>query len=196
MMHPPPRDGTTPLDPDEADELKLPFVHTRSQLNASEQANLQQGLMWLSGLNSIRWDDAFVRQLHLKLFGEVWGWAGQYRSSEKNIGLAPESISSAVRLLMDELNYWCNNGIFEPLEAACRFHHRLVAIHPFVNGNGRHARIATDFMLERLFGHPSIPWLRAQDEDDQGRARRSDYLQALRAADKGEYAALYEFMRG
>ena len=124
-------DGATPLDPDERDGLKFPHITTRGELNELEQANITEGLSWLArrrGGDVL--DDKFVRNLHKRLFGQVWGWAGTYRQTEKNIGIDPLQISVQLRNLLDDAHYWAENGTFKPLEAAARFHHRMVEIHP------------------------------------------------------------------
>ncbi|MGJ8530408.1 mobile mystery protein B [Maritalea sp.] len=124
-------DGATPLDPDEIAGLKFGHVATRGELDELEQANITQGLQWLGrrrGGDILT--DEFVRRLHKRLFGEVWEWAGTYRLREKNIGIDPFQISVQLRVLLDDARYWAGNGTYAPLEAAARFHHRMVQIHP------------------------------------------------------------------
>ncbi len=111
-----------------------------------------QGLRWLSrrrGGDILT--DGFISKLHQRLFGDVWEWAGRYRLREKNIGIDPIHVPTQLRIHLDNARYWAEHGVFSPLEAAARFHHRLVQIHPFPNGNGRHARIATDVFLEDYY---------------------------------------------
>lgn len=187
-------EGATPLDPDELEGLKFDHITTRGELDELEQANITQGLLWLSRQRSgnILSDD-FVRKLHARLFGEVWEWAGTYRLREKNIGIDPLYIGVQLRQLLGDAEYWAANGTYEPLEAAARFHHRTVQIHPFPNGNGRHARIAADTYLEQCFGHPPIEWASGFDLQADGE-RRAAYIAALRAADKGEFDKLLQFV--
>lgn len=150
-------DGATPLDPDEMRGLKFRYVTTRGELDELEQANIEQGLAWISRRRSGSvFDDSFIRTLHKRLFGDVWAWAGEYRLTEKNIGIDPLQISVQLRILLGNASYWLQQETFPPLEAAARFHHRLVQIHLFPNGNGRHARIATDIMLEEEYNHPQL----------------------------------------
>ena len=186
--------GATPLDPDERDGLKHKHITTRGELDELEQANIQTGLRWLS--RSRRKDiltDDFLRTLHDRLFGEVWNWAGIYRRTEKNIGIDPIDIGVQLRLLVDDARYWAEHGTYLPLEAAARFHHRMVQIHPFPNGNGRHGRIATDLYLERFFGHEPIEWTHGFDLKTDNE-RRTAYIAALREADSGQYEPLFEFV--
>lgn len=187
-------DGATPLDPDELQGLKFPHVTTRGELDELEQANIEQGLAWIARRRGGSvFDDGFIRTLHKRLFGDVWAWAGAYRLTEKNIGIDPLQIPVQLRALLDDAFYWVEHEAFPPLEAAARFHHRMVQIHPFPNGNGRHARIATDILLEEVYGHPPIAWasgfnLQADNE------RRDTYIAALRAADGGDIGPLLAFV--
>ncbi|WP_020591400.1 mobile mystery protein B [Kiloniella laminariae] len=189
-------DGATPLDPDERLGLKFSHITTRGQLDELEQSNIEQALGWLSrrrGGDIL--DDVFVRTLHKRLFGEVWSWAGEYRKTEKNIGVDPLQISSQLRMLLDDARYWVENWTYAPLEAAARFHHRMVQIHPFANGNGRHARIAADILLEDHYHHPPIIWASGFDLQADSN-RRAAYITALRAADAGDIMPLLAFVGG
>ncbi|MEH6792170.1 mobile mystery protein B [Parasphingorhabdus sp.] len=187
-------DGATPLDPDEREGLRFRHVTTRADLNHLEQVNVQSGLAWL---NRRRMTDslteAFIRELHRQLFGGVWRWAGSFRLTEKNIGVDPIQISVQLRALLDDARFWAENATYAPLEAGARFHHRLVKIHLFANGNGRHARIAADQYLRWHFNHPPIDWEAGHDLESIS-ARRTAYILALRAADAREYTALFRFV--
>jgi len=138
--------------------------------------------------------DAFIRTLHKRLFGDVWKWAGTYRLTEKNIGIDPIHIAVQLRILLDDMRYRAEHNVYPPLEAAARYHHRLVQIHPFPNGNGRHARIAADAFLEKQFNHPPIEWADGFDLQADNE-RRKAYISALRAADGGDYDLLFAFVR-
>lgn len=187
-------DGMTPLDPDEIVGLRFRHITTRGELDALEQANIQSGLVWLTRRRKTdSLTDTFVRMLHRRLFGEVWTWGGQFRRTEKNIGIDPLHIPVQLRMLLDDARYWAERGTFAPLEAAARFHHRLVQIHAFPNGNGRHARIAADSYLAEHFGQAPIDWSAGQDLQ-QSTQRRDSYIAALRAADAGDYAPLLAFV--
>lgn len=189
-------EGATPLDPSDLDGLRLSWVTTRQDLNAAEQESISRALM------SRRWrhmalprllDDLTLRQLHKAMFGDVWRWAGQYRATEVSIGIAPERVSVAVRDLADDALLWVTGTKPMPLdEAAVMFHHRLVAIHPFPNGNGRHARAAADLLL-RSAGSTAFTW--GSVSLDDASAVRSRYIAALRQADAGDLSPLMEFVR-
>ncbi|WP_193370679.1 mobile mystery protein B [Pelagibius marinus] len=186
--------GATPLDPDERQGLKYDHITTRGELDELEQANIEQGLAWASRRRRRDvFDDAFIRRLHKELFGDVWTWAGEYRQTEKNIGIDPLQIPEQMRVLLGNARYWAENGIFSPLEAAARFHHRMVQIHPFPNGNGRHARIAADIMLEEVYEHPPVEWANGFDLQADNE-RRQAYIAALRAADGEDFAPLLSFV--
>ena len=157
-------EGATPLDPDEMEGLKFRHITTRDELNELEQANIEQGLLWLSrqrGGDVLT--DQFICGLHKRLFGDVWSWAGIFRKTEKNIGIDPLHISVQLRILVDNARYWARHDVYPALEAAARFHHRLTNIHPFPNGNGRHARIAADEFLEQYYDHPPVIWAHGFD---------------------------------
>ncbi len=186
-------DGATPLDPDEMGGLKFRHVTTRGELDHLEQANIQEGLQWLSRNRTADILNAsFVCDLHKRLFGDVWKWAGTYRRTGKNIGIDPIHISVELRTLLDDLRYWIDQKTYSPQEAALRFHHRLVFIHPFPNGNGRHARLMADAVLSKLYKATPIDWSGGHDLQSMG-TRRTAYIQALRAADQGDYEPLFSF---
>ena len=129
--------GATALNPDELEGLKYRHITMRGQLDELEQVNIESGLLWLGRRRKTDiLTEQFIRELHRRLFGDVWKWAGQFRRTEKNIGIDPLEIGVQLRLLQDDARYWADHGTFPPLEAAARFHHRLVQIHPFPNGNG------------------------------------------------------------
>lgn len=187
-------EGTTPLDPDEIEGLKFTHITTRGELDELEQANITEGLRWLGRRRrgDVLTDD-FVRKFHARLFGEVWDWAGTYRLREKNIGIDPFQIAVQLRTLLDDARYWAENDTFPPLEAAARFHHRMVQIHPFPNGNGRFARIVADIYLEDYFDHPPVEW--ASGFDLQADSERRDaYIAALHVADGGNFEPLLNFV--
>ena len=187
-------DGATPLDPDEMQGLKFPHVETRAELDQLEQQNIQDGLKWLS--RQRKYDqllnETFLLVLHQKLFGAVWDWAGKYRCSGKNIGVDPIYISIEVRNLLDDVAYWVEHHIYSREEFAARLHHRLVQIHPFSNGNGRHARIFTDAVLQHELNQTPVNWGGDKSVDDE--THRQNYLKALRAADIGDYRLILDFI--
>lgn len=186
-------EGETPLDPDELEGLRFPHVTTRRELNELEQASIDDGMLWLRRQRRVDvLSDQFCRSLHEKLFGQVWRWGGSYRRTEKNIGVDPLYIGVELRGLFDDTRYWVQNGTYQPLEAGARFHHRLVSIHPFPNGNGRHARVMSDLLLEKLYRADPIDWAGGQDLQ-RSNDRRDQYIAALRAADGKDYGPLFRF---
>ena len=188
--------GTTPLSEDEADGL-IPDLQTRRELNAWEQANILKAEAWAFGrrrhipLTSTLTRE-FVLDLHRRMFDETWTWAGQFRRSGKSIGVAWETILPALQNLLDDASHWIADKTYPPDETLARFHHRLVSIHPFPNGNGRHARLMTD-LLARNIGLERPTW-GLGDLSAAGHARVS-YLKALKRADKGNIAPLIAFLR-
>ena len=190
LTYPP---GATPLDPNELAGLKFKHVTLQNELDQLEQANIQEGLQWLSRTKEADiLTEQFLCKLHKQLFGQVWSWAGQYRTTGKNIGVDAAQIGVQLRQLFDDVTYWCDNDIYPPIEIAVRFHHRLVYIHAFPNGNGRHARIMADSLLVKHLGQPVIDWAGGHDLQAIG-ARRSQYIAALKEADNHNYQPLLEF---
>jgi len=187
-------DDATPLDPDEMDGLKFKHINARGELNHLEQANIEAGIEWMR--RSRRTDilsETYICELHKHLFGDVWRWAGTFRRTCKNIGVDPLHISVQLRLLLDDMRYWIEHETYSSYEAAIRFHHRLVWIHPFPNGNGRHARIMADVMMIKFYKLSPIDWAGGHDLQSMEGERRTQYIKALRAADKGDYNLLFLF---
>lgn len=186
-------DGATPLDPNELGGLKHRHITTQAELNQLEQANIESGLGWLSRQRADVLSDDFAIALHKRLFGDVWDWAGTFRKAGKNIGVDPVHIPVELHTLMGDAKYWAENKTYPPSEAAVRLHHRLVKIHPFPNGNGRHARIMADAVLDRVYRAKPIDWAGGHDLQNIGE-RRSAYIAALKAADQDEMGPLIEFI--
>ena len=186
--------GATPLDPDEAEGPIPTHITTREELNRLEQENIVEAMQWLntSRPRSIL-DEAFIRKLHRQMFGRVWKWAGKFRTSDKNIGVSKAHIGVELHKMCEDTKTRIEHKSYPPDEIAWRFHHRLVSIHPFPNGNGRHARLITDMLLERLLQQSPFTWGGMRGVP-QGEVRAA-YLDALRAADKGDYGKLAEFVR-
>jgi Fic-DOC domain mobile mystery protein B len=187
-------EGATPLEPEEMEGLKFDHITTRGQLNEVEQVNIQEGLAWLvksRGKNVL--DESFIKKLHIKLLGGVWTWAGTFRKTEKNIGIDPIHIPVELRNLLDDVKSWITYQTYSPLEIAARFHHRLVKIHLFPNGNGRHSRIIADFLLTKELGCDPVDWSGGYDLQADNE-RREEYIAALRAADRHDYGPLLEFV--
>ena len=186
--------GATPLDPDEMEGLKFPHIQTQGELDELEQQNIQEGYNWLIRQRKYKdlLSEDFLKALHDKLLGSVWSWAGNFRQSEKNIGIDPLYIPVELRTLLDDARFWVEHGTYEREEFAARFHHRLVKIHSFPNGNGRHARIMTDVILEKTLGVAPINWGSGSLNKDG--EHREIYISALRAADNNDYQPLIEFV--
>ena len=184
----------TPLDPEEAEGLLLPHITTHQELNYWEQKNITEALQ---GLVQKKSRDIlaglFMRQLHKKMFGAVWAWAGNFRKTEKNIGVPARSVPVEIKKLCDDAAFWIKNKTFPDDEIAVRFHHRLTWIHPFPNGNGRHARLMTDLLLKTLLRKPCFTW--GSSDLAQRNTFRKRYILALKAADGGDFKPLLDFVR-
>ena len=184
---------TTRLSEEDAHGL-IPVVLTRNDLNRLEQINIMQARTWVMRRSSIRVRDIFsqqfVKQLHRKMFDQVWRWAGDYRQSDKNIGVHHASIAIQIQQLLGNADYWLNEHIYGVTELAIIFHHRLVKIHPFINGNGRHARLFAEVITSRYNGK-KLTWGRiSRSEPSEVRKR---YIDALRKADGGRDDAIIAF---
>ncbi|MEV6286500.1 mobile mystery protein B [Kribbella sp. NPDC051770] len=189
-------DGQTPVDADDAQYLNPAYasIATRAELNDAEADNITDALLWLGDQVLSTADllcQSFVRELHQRMFGEVWSWAGQTRRRETTIGVAPAQIPERLQILLGDTAYWVEHGTYSESEISIRFHHLLVSIHPFVNGNGRHARLAAGALADTLgLGPGHLSW-GARGGLPVAEARRQ-YLAALRQADRGDYTALLE----
>jgi len=187
-------DGATPLDPDETKGLLLTHITTREELNRWEQDNITRAVMWaISKKHGNLLSQSFICRLHKNMFGDVWSWAGQFRKTMKNIGVDAWMIASEVNNLCDDCQFWLDQHTYPDDEIAVRFHHRLVLIHPFANGNGRHARLITDLLLEQKLGKPKFTW-GSTSLVEQGE-NRAKYIEALKAADNLDYTLLLQFVR-
>lgn len=186
-------DAATPLTNDERAGLIPAWVTYRHELNEVEQANIAAGRLWAFQTRRREiLDERFSRDLHTRMLGDVWTWAGKYRRTERNIGVPAWRIAPELRSLLDDSRLWREQDIFEHDELAVRFHHRLVSIHPFPNGNGRHARLMADLLVTRLGGR-SFTWgSTSLNSPSQTRTR---YIHALREADAHDITALLKFAR-
>lgn len=185
-------DGATPLTLDETRDLIPSHIAYRSELNEAEQENIARAQEWALGRRRDLLTEKFVKDLHKHMLGDVWRWAGKFRTSQRNIGVDFWMIPVELRQLLEDCKAWLEFRTFPPDEIAIRFHHKLVLIHPFPNGNGRHARLMADLLIMRL-GYPRFSW-GSQSLRDPGMARRS-YIGALRAADSHDVAPLVVFSR-
>lgn len=188
-------EGATPLDPDETEGIRLMHISTRSELDRWEQANINEAMIWLGNRRNKQnlISEEFVCRLHKKMFEKVWNWAGSFRKSNKNIGVDWTQIPIELRGLIEDTNFWITNNTYSPDEIAIRFHHRLVWIHLFPNGNGRHARLMADRMLIDKYNLEPFSWGRKSRNLDSD--IRTAYINALRDADNHDYEALIKFAR-
>jgi Fic-DOC domain mobile mystery protein B len=186
-------DASTPLSAEERDALIRSDITLRGELNEAEQQNILEADAWASSRKRNVLDEQFLSALHKRMYGNVWRWAGQYRQSQKNIGVPSYyRIPADLRALLDDCRYWIAHETYKPDEISSRFHHKLVWIHCYANGNGRHARLATDLLLRRL-GRNRFSWGSANLVD--AGITRATYVAALRAADNHDYGPLIAFVR-
>lgn len=187
-------EGNTPLSPEELGDL-IPSLATKEELNEWERENNLQARAWAIEDRTSAADvpsDEYVRKLHKRMFDQTWKWAGEYRRTEKNIGVPVHEIRERFVALCGDVLYWIEKKTYSADEIAVRFHHRLRFIHPFSNGNGRHARLIADVLLIKL-GGSAFTWGSA-NLVKEGEAR-AKYLEAIRAADNGDIQPLLKFAR-
>ena len=185
-------EDATPLTPEETRELIPSHMAYRSELNEAEEANIARAQDWAFSRRRDPLREKFIKDLHRHMLGEVWRWAGSFRTSERNLGIPFYEIPVAVRQLLEDTRTWVEHQSYSPDEIAVRFHHRLVQIHPFPNGNGLHARLMADILV-MSFGEERFSWGSAQLRD-AGDVRRR-YIDALQAADNHDIGPLIEFAR-
>lgn len=185
-------ENATPLTPEEKRGLIPAHIAFRGELNQAEQENIARAQDWALGRKRDPLSEKFISGLHRRMLGDVWKWAGKFRKSERNLGLPFYEIPMALRRLLDDTATWIEYGTYPPDEIAVRFHHRLVQIHLFPNGNGRHARLMADLLAMRL-GCPRFSWGRESLRD--ARSLRQRHIAALQAADNHDIRPLLEFAR-
>lgn len=185
-------DAATPLSPDEKSGLIPSYITLRRELNEAEQLGIIAAEEWAFSRKRDVLDERFLRRLHKAMFKEIWRWAGEIRTTTRNIGVDPWKIIPMLHDLIEDARYWIEHETFPRDEIAARFHHRLVSIHPFPNGNGRHARLAADLLLVHL-GCARFTWGRLS-LTHSGKTR-SQYIEALRAADGRDIHPLLAFVR-
>lgn len=182
---------STPLTEEETKGLKQKWVTLRSELNELEMQGILAAETWLmTNIPSDVLNEKFLRSLHKKMFESVWTWAGMFRTTERNIGVAPYLIAVKLKNLFADVHFWIENATFPVEEIPVRFHHKLVFIHPFPNGNGRIARLLADLLSRQIKGTPLF-W--GSSNLVEISATRSRYIEALRKADTGDYSALIAF---
>jgi Fic-DOC domain mobile mystery protein B len=188
--------NATPLAPSERQGLRQYWITSRNDLNIAEQDNILKGMAWARKQKRKSpteiLDNTFSLKLHKHLFGDVWSWAGTYRTTERNIGIDSTHLNEAIHQMFGDITYWIDNSVFSHDETAVRLHHRLVSIHPFPNGNGRHSRLMADLLVEKLGGQ-AFSWGGGTLNDAS--ALRAAYITALRAADAHDITPLLVFAR-
>lgn len=190
------KEGQTPLDEEEKDGLKIKSITTLGELDEFEQLNIEKAVEWTihTKLKPEKiLSEKFVKDLHKKMYGDVWKWAGEFRKTEKNIGIPWSQIGIELKNLLDDTKYWIKNKTFSPEEIAIRFKHRIVSIHCFPNGNGRHSRMIADIIMESIFGTEIFSW--HQSNMVKASETRNLYINALRKADNGNITPLIEFAK-
>jgi len=188
-----PDEAATPLTPEEMRDLIPSHVAHRRDLNAAEQENIVRAQEWaMDGRRRDLLSEKFIKDLHRRMLGDVWRWAGRFRTSQRNIGIDYWLIATELRQLLDDAKAWIEHNTYAPDEIAVRFHHRLVRIHPFPNGNGRHARLMADLLVIQLGGQ-RFSWGR-ESLREHG-AARARYIEALHAADNHDLGPLLTFAR-
>lgn len=189
-------DGQTPLDEDEKEGLLIKSISTKGELNEFEQQNIEDAIQW-SLTRKFKPDqiltETFIQALHKRMYGRVWSWAGEYRKTNKNIGVDRLEIPINLRSLIDDAKFWLEHNVYKPDEFAIRFKHRLVSIHCFPNGNGRHSRMIADIIIEKIHKLSVFSWGGTSLSEDTD--IRAQYLKAIRKADKGDFDLLFKFAR-
>ena len=186
--------GATPIDPDEALGLIPTHISTQADLNAWEEMNIVEGAQWMKRQKILKsLNEGLVRELHRRMFNHTWHWAGMYRKSAKSIGIDWPHIAVALKNLLDNTIYQIEHHTMPNDEIVVRFHHQLVLIHAFPNGNGRHARLIADALIVSL-GSEAFSWGANTPLAPPG-ITRQNYLSALRAADNGHLEPLMQFAR-
>jgi len=190
------KDGQTPLDDEEKEGLKIKSITTQGELDEFEQLNIEKAVEWTIHSNLTLdkiLSEKFIKALHKKMYGDVWKWAGEFRRTEKNIGIPWTQIGFDLKNLLDDTKYWIENKTFSPEEIAIRFKHRIVSIHCFPNGNGRHSRMIADIIMEFIFKREPFTW--HQSNMVKANETRKQYIDALRKADNGNIKPLIKFAK-
>lgn len=189
-------EGQTPISEEEKAGLKIKSISLQHELDELELLNIAKAKKWLMRQKPTAEEalsEAFLKRLHQKMFSEIWKWAGKFRQSEKNIGVKWIMIGREVKVLCDDVLFWIAHETYPEVEIALRFKHRLVSIHCFPNGNGRHSRIMADVLMEKVFGQSPFSW-RAGGMVSASEERKL-YIDALRGADRGDLGLLIAFTK-
>jgi len=190
------KNGQTPLDEEEKEGIKIKPITTQGELDEFEQLNIEKAVEWTIHANlkpEKILTEKFVKDLHKRMYGDVWKWAGEFRKTEKNIGITWTQIGTELKNLLDDTKYWIENKTFSSGEIAIRFKHRIVSIHCFPNGNGRHSRMMADIIMESIFDENIFTW--HQSNMVSANEKRKEYIHSLKAADNGNINPLIEFAK-
>ncbi len=188
--------GQTPLDEDEKEGLLIKTITTRGELDEFEQLNIEKAIEWTISRKfkpEYILSEKFVKDLHYKMFGDTWSWAGKFRKTNKNIGVDKYIIGVSLKQLIDNCKFWIKNKTFSEDEIAIRFKHEIVKIHCFPNGNGRHSRLTADVIINQIFGKNYFTWSN-HNLNKKGEAR-GNYLKAIKEGDIGNIQPLIEFAK-
>ena len=185
-------EANTPLEAEEREQLIPSYITIRSELNEAEGVNIGEAMRWLAGRKQSVLDQSYLDEIHRRMFGDVWRWAGSYRLTARNIGIDAYRIRTSLREAIDDAKYWIEHGTYSPDEIAVRFSHRVVAIHPFPNGNGRFSRQVGDMLAIEL-GQPRFTW--GRNAGLNSKELRARYVAALKAADAHDIEPLLAFAR-
>ncbi|WP_343523472.1 mobile mystery protein B [Pedobacter sp.] len=189
-------DGQTPLDDDEKDGLLISTIATREELDEFEQQNIEEAIKWTLSKKfkpEKLLTEAFIKDIHKRMYKDVWKWAGTFRRTNKNIGVDRWQVAIELKNLLEDTRFWIENNTYSPDEIAIRFKHRIVSIHCFSNGNGRHSRLLADIIVEKLFHKKVFTW-GAENLSRESENRRN-YINSLKLADNGDYRGLLLFAR-
>lgn len=187
-------DGQTPINEEEKEGLRIKSITTQRELDEFEQLNIEKAVEWTIHTNLRKekvLTEKFIKDLHKKMFDDVWKWAGEFRKTDKNIGINWAQIGIELKKLIDDTNYWIENKTHSHEEIAIRFKHRIVSIHCFPNGNGRHSRLMADIIIESIFEKKVFNWHKSNML--KANETRKKYISALKDADKGDIKPLIKF---
>lgn len=188
--------GQTPLSEEELEGLKISSITTREELDEFEQLNIEKAIQWTIGKkfhSKELFSEKFMNDLHKRMYGEVWKWAGTFRTSEKNLGIKSYLIPVQLKQLLDDVTFWYENNVFTPEEVAVRFKHQLVSIHCFANGNGRHSRLMADLIMEKLYQQSFLTW--GGSSLVKSNEKRKAYIKAIQKADRHDLEQLIIFAK-
>ena len=189
-------DGQTPLSEEELEGLKILSITAREELDEFEQLNIEKAIQWTIGkkiYSEELFSEKFIKDLHKRMYGEVWKWAGTFRTSEKNLGIKCYLIPVQLKQLLDDATFWYANNVFAPEEFAVRFKHQLVSIHCFANGNGRHSRLMADLIMEKLYQQSFLTW--GGSSLVKSNEKRKAYIKAIQKADRQDLKQLIIFAK-